>query len=291
MSQHSDGLDETIEQSLRVAMTTAARVGEVLARVRHQLQERAASESTERARALGSRLDSERQAARATYGRVDDPAWWQTATPDQVAESYTLARAWREADPSAEHAARSIETTIQQRHGLDLASLNADERGPALMHAEQQLAKGTNFDQSRAVRDLVAAEAADQAAAEHARREDNAVTVAAVGSENTQEHGHLSDRDNARAGATAAEADVDAGKGPAAEWDSHERRAQTEEQLRSNGHPENAVEARMLADYAQARPAEDIVRDNKPPRAQARKGRGQSPGQGQNRQKQRTITR
>lgn len=297
MTEH-DGVDEALTQAARVVLTSAARVGETLARVMQAHYRRAAETGRANEASYLAQRAAEQQNARTAYVPVDDPRWWERATPNEIAEAYTMAVAWRGQDLRAAEAAKVIEDRVQQRHGLDLASLTDTERGPALEHAEEQLKNTQPLTSERALADLAAAEAADRAASEHDTREHATPDPVEAGYEARAEDQHLGERDGAYAAAeretsaaTATEMSTPESSPTEPGWDSPERRLATREQLTAQGHRPDAVEARMLADTAQAQPAEAIGRTAAPTQTRARAGRGQTPGKSVGRQQQRGLTR
>ena len=114
----SDGVEETLEQVMRVAITAAARTGETAARRRQDQTQRLAGESEARARELQARADAEMEAARSAYAGVKEPAWWSTASPADVATAYESATAWADIDEAAAQAKQRIEDELRQRYGI-----------------------------------------------------------------------------------------------------------------------------------------------------------------------------
>jgi hypothetical protein len=122
----SDGVEETISQTMRVAITAAARAGEALMRMRQAESQRAAEESQARAQELQERLDAEMLAARSTYRGVDDPAWWASASPQDVAKAYETATVWHDVDEEAARVQARIEAEVLERYGVDLDTTTGD---------------------------------------------------------------------------------------------------------------------------------------------------------------------
>lgn len=116
----SDGVEEIVTQGMRVAITAAARTGEAMMRHRQAESQRAATESQARAQELQERLDAEMLAARSAYRRVDDPAWWASASPQDVAKAYETATAWHDVDEEAARVQARIEAEVLERYGVDL---------------------------------------------------------------------------------------------------------------------------------------------------------------------------
>lgn len=290
MSEH-DGLDEVFEQTLRVTMTSGARVGETLARVRQHFIQQAQRESEASAAALSRRLEAERQLGRGAYDQaLTQPLWWERATPHDIAEAYRMSTAWREVDPAADQAARHIETEVQRRYGVDLASYQPGEIGPVLDHAEQALKAQTEHREREALENLAAAEAADQAARHQQEQEraeelreaaqlredardveesrDETGEKLGTGVDEVREHGR--DHESAALNDAAARLETE----PA--YDSRERRQAEAEAMAAKGVPAEVVQARMLADVGSSKPAEEIAQATSRPKA--RRTRGQSAG-------------
>ena len=126
MAEESDGIAEAFDGQLRVALTAAGRVGEVLARMREDAVRRAQAASEQQARELSSRFDAERLAARAELGNVYRPDWWDNASPEQIGQAYTTARAWSGEEPEAVRAEGRIRDEVRERYGVDVANTGAD---------------------------------------------------------------------------------------------------------------------------------------------------------------------
>lgn len=132
MAEESDGIAEAFDGQLRVALTAAGRIGEVLARMREDAVRRSQAASEQQSRELSSRLDAERLAARAELGNVYRPDWWDNASPEQIGQAYTTARAWSGEEPEAVRAQGRIRDEVRERYGVDVANTGAD---PAAVQA------------------------------------------------------------------------------------------------------------------------------------------------------------
>lgn len=276
MSEHgAHEVEQHVLEALRTAMASAVRVGETLARIRQRSMEQVARESRERAKAYADRLDAEREAARARYRGVEEDSWWQRTSRETIASTYATATAWRGSDPEAERVAQLMEQQVKQRYGVDIDKLDQTDKVPGSEH--RQAEKRTveeNAERPEPAREaetlglLAAAEAADLAAAE--RQQKAASSQEPVPSVGT-----------APEPATTREA---------AAYDSPERRAAAKADMVAAGVPAGAVEAKMLVDVGNARPATDIAR-TQAPAAGARPGRGKGPGAGQAREHDQGISR
>lgn len=249
-----DGLEDELHRAARVVLTTGARVGEALMRIRQDQQRRAAAENQDRADALARRLHAEQATARLAYRGVEDPGWWDRARPEGISEVYRTSVAWSDVDDHAAQARQRIETEVETRYGVDLRAAGARGAGPALEEAEGRLNASADVHRDQAVRDLVAADLADQAAEGHS----DAAAVAG----DPQEAGAE------RSAATEAGGDrEDLHAAAGVEWDSAERRVADADHARAAGAPKEAVEARRVADTGQGRPATEATRPQR--------GRGQ----------------
>jgi hypothetical protein len=269
----NDGVEDVLHQQMQVAMTAAGRVAEALVRVREQQQKRAASESEARGRDLGARFDAQRDTARTTYGVVDDPAWWQNAPATEVAGVYQTAAAWKDNDPEAARVEQRIADEVRVRYDVDVRTTAPAELGDRLSTAADELARQADVDLLEGAALLVAADRADQLAAEAHDDEREATTP-----EEEQHAGQEAEQHEHEA------ADLEQ-RGEVA-YDTAERRAATAEDLSRTVESSEGVEAKMLADVSQGAPAKQATH-GKQGRAKARPTRGK----GQAKQQQRGLSR
>lgn len=121
MSMHdSDGIDEALQGVTQIALTTAGRMGEQMARLRERQAREAQARSEQAARENAERMRAEREAARAALAPVHRDQWWDTATAEDVTRAYQTATAWRDVDPQAARAEARIVEQARARHGIDL---------------------------------------------------------------------------------------------------------------------------------------------------------------------------
>ena len=132
MIDESDGIDEALEGQIRVLITAAGRMGEMLARARENAARRAQAASEQETRELSSRFEAERKAAHTEYANVYRNDWWERATPEQVANTYQTARAWANEDPEAVRAETRMRDELSTRYGVDVNNTGAD---PAAVRA------------------------------------------------------------------------------------------------------------------------------------------------------------
>ena len=74
MGEGTDGVGETFDDSLRIALTIASQFRERIARLREQLTRKREASATQEARELESRFEAERGAARASLAPVEHPS-------------------------------------------------------------------------------------------------------------------------------------------------------------------------------------------------------------------------
>jgi hypothetical protein len=122
-----DEIGQDLERTLRTAITAAAQLLEQLFRRQRDKARAVAQANRERAAELEREMVAQREVARATYSRVNDERWWQSAEPAEVAQVWATAEAWREFDARAGAVADHLREQIQARWGIDVAELGAAE--------------------------------------------------------------------------------------------------------------------------------------------------------------------
>lgn len=225
MDHHaSDEIGEHIDRHLQALIASAVRLAEAAKRARQQRMETLARESRDRQAQYAAQLAAQRDAARADYARVNDPEWWATATPEEIAATYETARRWENDDPEAARAAAEMDRQIQERYGLDARQMdpNSEELNAAV--AESRLGPGGLGVEEEAAAFLSGAAAADEAA--YGRYIDNGGTP-------------IPDVERLQGN------DYDG------EWDSPERRQANVDRLSNAGVDADVIEAAHLADVSQ----------------------------------------
>ncbi|PFG45116.1 hypothetical protein ATJ97_0037 [Georgenia soli] len=271
MAEESDGIEEALTGSVRVAVTIGARVGEMLARAREERLRRAEAAEEQHAREFTARLQAEQSAARADLAPIFRIEWWDQAGPVDIQHAWTTARAWTGQEPDADRAADRIRDEVRRRYGVDVDRAAADPElvRVALERAEARRAE-LERERGRAAEEqfqahLLAAEAdlADQAA-EAAREAAQHEPDPAV------REGAAVKAERERTRATAAR---EAGK---ENYDSAERRQASAANLERRGIDQEVVAARMTADVSQGTHPSEAVRNasKNPPRG--RKSRNPS---------------
>ena len=124
-----DGMHDAIAEILRTAIAVASHVGERAARERAERLREATRESQESVRTIREQIDRERGIARSALAPTARADWWERATPQQIADAWGTAVAWREADPQIATAATRIRSEVIGRFdGLDPEQFVADGR-------------------------------------------------------------------------------------------------------------------------------------------------------------------
>lgn len=269
----SDGIEEAMDGQLRILVTAASQVGQMLARLREEALRRAEARSIQEHRELQSRLDAERAAARAELGNVHQRDWWDRATPEQIGHSYQVARAWAGEDQEAARAELRMRDELQSRYAIDVNNTGADP------DAVRQMVR---LQMERAERDLAnAATERNRAAAEEA--EAARLMADANQAEQAAENARaIADRpgNDSEAFLTEAErSERDAMRyreDSQNTYDSSQRRDATAASLERQGINEQAIGARMRSDVSNAKPATEAARNGaaKKSSAKARPSRG-----------------
>lgn len=271
MAEESDGIEEALDGQLRVLVTAAGRLGEILARAPEEAARRAQTASEQEARELSSRLEAERRAAHTEYGNVYRNDWWDKATPEQIANTYRTARAWSNEDPEAVRAETRMRDELSTRYGIDVNNTGADPaavREALDVHLKHDRDAGaerqrSSAEEAEAARLLFEADEADRAA-EAAR--------------GAAEHGpDLEERRQAQEEAEVQRARVESARADAQPlYDSADRRQATAADLESKSLSPEAISAKMRADVSQAKPATEAAKGGQEKSAKARRTRGRA---------------
>lgn len=236
MQEPSDGIAEELERQMQLALASAAIAARRAIATREQAIQQAARDSEQAARAAKARIDAERILATERLRPVFDAGWWETATPQDVADKWQEANTWRAAGQNGEkptifdRAAGRIEQELHDRVGLDPAQLITLAAVQQLEH-EHQAARVEPMVQSAKVQ--------------------------------------------------ASEVDVASTRG----FDDPRRREQLRARLEAAAVPEPAIDARTLADLAQAREAAEAAQTPVAAEATPRTAGARSAGREQRRQR------
>ncbi|WP_299039824.1 hypothetical protein [uncultured Pseudokineococcus sp.] len=284
-------------------------MAEELARQRERAARQAEQQSIQAARDLQERMAAERTTARASLAPIERDAWWERATPRDIEAAWQTARQWQDVEPDARRASETIREQVRTRYGIDVDALDPDrqsavsrvmsdrarqEQETAERAAQQSAQERSEADQERVVATLLVNEAADGRVEANATAGSQDVAPARGQVAGLEQEADRLGQEAAAADSRAVDADADAdaergaalgaaaraeGRSDAARktapaYDSAERRVHTRADLESklgSGY-EEVVEARMLADMANARPPGDVAHEREPV-AQAAGGR------------------
>lgn len=143
MQEPSDGIAEELERQLQLALAAAAIAARRAIAARHQAVDQAARDSAQAARAVKARIDAERLLGTERLRPVLDTGWWETATPQDVADMWQDATSWRDPDPPTpsptifDRAAGQIRQELHERVGLDPTQVIALAAVQELEHEHQ----------------------------------------------------------------------------------------------------------------------------------------------------------
>ena len=159
MAEETDGVGETFDDSLRIALTIASQFGERIARLREQLARQREASAIQEARELQARFEAERGAARASLVPIEQAEWWNQATPEDIAGVHETATAWRDVDDVARDAGDTIKNEVRGRYGIDVDAPGADPAAvaAAVRDAERDRADAAT-ERQRAGEDLTASQ-------------------------------------------------------------------------------------------------------------------------------------
>lgn len=250
MVDDTDGVGETFDNSLRIALTVAAQFGERFARLREEWSRQREAAATQEVRELQSRLDAERAAVGGQLAVVDQSSWWDRAAVRDIADAREAAVAWSDHDDVAARANETIRREVQDRYGIDVDAAGAAPAAvaDALRRAEADRAQARE-EQRRSGEELTAsqvllssAEARDRDADAAAERAQDSGDPTAAAESASQEREAVAERSQAAAGT----------------YDSAERRTEFARSLEGSASAEE-VRGRLLADTGNAKSPSEAV--------------------------------
>lgn len=150
----SDGMDEALDEALRMGLTVAGQVGERVARWLEQQAREAQARSEHAARELAARMDAERAAARAELVVVSREEWWARAKPAEVTRLWEVANTWARFDPDAARALDTIREHVRDRYGIESPRPGTPVQPPAEAVDVDRARAAARGDQATAVRIL-----------------------------------------------------------------------------------------------------------------------------------------
>lgn len=143
MHEPSDGIAEELERQLQLALAAAAIAARRAIAAREQAIEQAQRDIEQAAQTVRVQIDAERVLATERLRPVFDEAWWETATPQEVADTWQEANSWRDPERDAvpptifDHAAHRIRQELRDRSGLDPTQVIALAAVQELEHEQQ----------------------------------------------------------------------------------------------------------------------------------------------------------
>lgn len=280
MADETDGIEEALEGTVRMAVMAGARLGAEILRAREEGLRQQQVRDEAQARQLAERFEAEKGVAVAELSQVHRPDWWDRADAERIGQTYATATAWAPEVEEAARAERRMRDELQARYGIDLnhtdpravateveawrqrleeqrraaatgqRSSETAERGEAAMLLSQAAQEDRSAEQSRA----------DQRQTEaHAGAQANGV-AGNPGLDPGQDREAARDlleraeEDRQRARDSEARGDDWAGEA-ALHYDSAERRAADARALEQKGIDPEVVASRMRADTNVATPA------------------------------------
>lgn len=299
IQSESDGIEEALETTVRLAVMAGARLGSEIARAREdRLREQRRVDEREADR-LAQRFEAEKRAAVAELSQVHRADWWERADPERIGQTYATARAWAPEAEEAAQAERKMREELHQRYGVDLDRINpravATEVEAWRQRLEQQ--RRQEADRERTAETAERAEAAtllDQAArddrqADVAREDERADVDArqadgrdqnpwlnAGAQESPEEPRQRAQEAEQRSRDSEARSDQPTGEAERL-YDSADRRAAEVRALEAKGIDPEVAQNRMHADTAAGKPATLATagaRRSRAPKARKGVGRG-----------------
>lgn len=150
----SDGMEEALDEALRMGLTVAGQVGERVARWLEQQAREAQARSEHAARELAERMGAERAAARAELVVVGRQEWWARAKPEEVTRVWEVANTWSQFDPDAARALETIREQVRDRYGIDTSTPNTPAQPSAQAADADRARAAARVDEATAVRIL-----------------------------------------------------------------------------------------------------------------------------------------
>lgn len=251
MAEETDDVGETFDDSMRIALTVASQFGERIARVREQLVRQREAAAIQDARELSTRFEAERGAARASLAPVQQPEWWDRASPRAIADVHETATAWRGVDDVAQDASVTIRREVKERYGIDIDQPGADTAAvaAALARAERDRADAA-AERAQAGHELTATQLLFAQADRHERDAEVAAQKDPADSGADEEQETPADleqrQDTAQQGGSQL-------------YDSAERRHQFASSLKAKGIGQETIAARMRADLDNAKHPREAV--------------------------------
>jgi hypothetical protein len=123
---HSNEVEGELDGVMRTLVAAAGRMGEDLSRQLEERARRAEAESVQRARETAAQYEQERAMARAQVQPIQEPAWWDRASAEDVAQAYETTSAWKDQDPDLAQAHARMGDELRERYGINVDDIGAD---------------------------------------------------------------------------------------------------------------------------------------------------------------------
>ena len=260
MAEETDGVGETFDDSLRIALTIASQFGERAARLREQLARQREAGAVQEARELSTRFEAERGAARASLAPVQQCEWWNKASAQEIADVHETATAWCDFDFVAADAGDTIRCEVRERYGIDVDAPGADTAAvaAALVQAERDRADAA-AERAKSGRELTASQLLLTQADRHERDAHDTAETNLSGSGSGSGSG-LDEAGGILDNPADADRLSDTERQTASQrYDSSERRQQFANNLEGKGIAQETIAARMLADGENAKHPREAV--------------------------------
>ncbi len=111
----SANIEQAIDGAFRTAITQAAALGRMVAQMREQAHHRAVEQDRQLSEQLRQRYEAERTCALVTLSAADHDGWWNTASTQRVASVVATAYTWRDKDPEIARLATRVDQRAQAR--------------------------------------------------------------------------------------------------------------------------------------------------------------------------------
>ncbi|MBG6240129.1 colicin import membrane protein [Mycetocola sp. CAN_C7] len=261
MADETDGVGETFDDSLRIALTVASQFGGRISRLREQMSHTREAAAQQEYRELENRFEAERGAARASLEPVRRAEWWDSAKVDDIALVHETATVWRDHDDVARDAGDTIRREVQDRYGIDVDAPGGDpaQVAAALREAEQARADA-RAERERSAEELTASQIlfanAERREREAQEQSERAWNSGDVDGADIADFNEFAERE---ADWKQAGDGVNERSASAQEYDSSERRQKFASSLEEKGIAEESIAARILADGENAKHPREAV--------------------------------
>jgi len=262
-------IEQDVDGAFRTAVTQAAAFGRMVAQMCEQSASRAAHQDRVAAHDMQQRYDAEKQRALVALHQADHDGWWNTASTHRVASVVATGQAWKDRDSEISRLNSRVESRVQARWGITpsarIAELSPQQRRTEAQHLAMAL-DADSLDTDDPWHDLL-----EKGIAEEPEQPQQ--------SQEAEKTSHDAQRATE---APQQQRDVSQQKNTSEHAEPVTTRAEQldefEAMMRDNGLDERTIEARMFAERANAKPAQDAVTFR--PNTSKKPARRSSPGLG-----------